>query len=180
MLLRWDWGDITPSVGQSRGKTTGAIEEMLNTGFLLGCGGFLIYPVANKASTVAQEANRPGEWWWWLLQAGRVSLSCINCRFHMLCKESLWEIKRGRKPLQTIWSTACIGELRLLNAMPAFPKGSYTSDSVQEAAHLQLLPGQLWHWPQGWTPAFSSTNHQCFNASVNTSLTGGTSFHAYS
>lgn len=76
-LLCWD---IAPSAGQIRGKTElpAATEEMLNTGFLLGCAGFLIYPGANKASTVAQEANGPGEWRWWLLQAGRVGLDGIN------------------------------------------------------------------------------------------------------
>lgn len=44
-----------------------ATEAVINASFLLGCAGFLIYPVANKASTAAQEANRPGEWQWWLL-----------------------------------------------------------------------------------------------------------------
>lgn len=144
----------------------------------LGYAGFLIYPVVNKASAVAQEANEPGEWQWWLLQAGRVSPGCINSRFHMLCKESLWEIKKGGRPSQSDRELAQ-GSYGCQMPCQPFPKGT-TLQSVQETPCLQLLPGQIWHWPQGWNPAFSSTSHQCFNASVNTRLTDGTSFHAYS
>lgn len=58
--------------------------------------------------------------------AGRKSQPQLqNWSFHMLSKEPLWEIKRVRRPSQTIWTTACTGESWGCQ-MPCqpFPKGA--------------------------------------------------------